>query len=98
MKYYKFEVCNNSYYDCDENYYVAIPDELATTNYLIQEACEYCQQNGEDYEWHLFGWDTDPIEDLGYTEDEVEDIIEEYYDEISCDYKEITKEEYEENS
>lgn len=91
MKYYKF-VCSTPYsgttyeevYKFDDNVSIDELDELSE---------DLNRDNAESYEYLVFGFDYDPAEEE-LSQEEYEEIIEEYYQDCSCYYEEITEEEY----
>ena len=51
-------------------------------------------QNAESYEYLVTGWNDENIEDM--SEDETTELLDDYYADCSCSYKQITEEEYNE--
>lgn len=92
MKYYKF-VCSTPYtgttyeevYKFDDNVSIDELDEFRDN---------LNRDNAESYEYLVFGFDYDPVEEEELSQEEYEEIIEEYYQDCSCYYEEITEEEY----
>ena len=62
---------------------------------------EMAQENAEQYEYTVWGWGVGTAEEYAEENDvsveEAEQMMEDYYAEAYADWKEITKEEYEEN-
>ena len=68
--------------------------ERPTDAELDEMAEEFGQLNAESFEYLVTGWDDDYFED----EDEKAEAVENYYADCYCFWKEITEEEFEENS
>ena len=62
---------------------------------MRETAEELTRENAESFEYLVTGWNGENIEDLN--EDEVQELLDNYYADCSCEYEEISKEEYEEN-
>lgn len=85
MKYFKVTF-DNGYAGCDDERYLAMPDEESVEEYCRYELSDYAEENingAAGWDWYE-GWESDEAE-------------EEYYDGCSWSYEEITKEEYDEN-
>lgn len=92
MKYFEFSA-DTPYTGTESIDYYAFEDDV-TTEELEQLAEELNEQNAEGYEYLVTGWDDDEYDD----EDERQMALDDYYAECCCTYKEITKEEYDENN
>lgn len=96
MKYYKF-VADTPYCGTDYTEYYSFEDEVSET-ILGKMAEEIRQQNAETYEYLVFGWLVDPVEDGDISEDEYEETIDNYYSDCTCEWEEISEEEFLENT
>ena len=96
MKYYKF-VADTPCCGTENTYYLELEDSI-TDSELGDIAEEYNQENAESYEYLIFGWCCDPVEDGDMTEEEYEEIMDNYYSDCTCTWEEISKEEYLENT
>ena len=94
MFYYKF-VADTPYCGTESENYVCSQVELSESA-LDEMAEEFARENAEGYEYLVTGWDDENIEDM--SEDEVEELINNYYADSACSWEEITKEEFEENT
>ena len=82
MKYYKFTM-NTPYCGTEETVYEAY-EEDPTIEELNEKAEELSQLHAEGYEYLVAGWGEEPsVEEL-----------DEYYADCSCDWEEVTREEY----
>lgn len=92
MFYYKFtastEFCGT---ECEEFHTF---ENKPTENELNELAGQIAHDNAESYEYLVTGWDDENVEDL--SEEEREELLNNYYADATCSYKEITKEQYEE--
>ena len=93
MKYYKF-MAETPYAGTDNDYYVSLDDDEAIEKFLDEIADEYNHTNAESFEYLVFGWDYDPVEEGDMTEDEYQEQIDCYYADCFCTYEEISEEEY----
>lgn len=94
MKYYKFTAdtpfcgTENTFYWCEEN---------ALSEQQLELLCkEYSYDNAEEFDYLVFGWDYDPVEEGEMTEEEYEQEMENYYSDCTCTWKEISEEEFNE--
>jgi hypothetical protein len=94
MFYYKFTATTPYCGTEDVRYYEFETEPSA--GMLDDMASELKYENGERFEYLVTGWDDSNIEDL--TEEDIEMLLENYYDDCECAYEQITKEEYEENT
>lgn len=92
MVYYKF-LATTPYCGTDYEEYFAY-EEQPTEQELTETANEICLQNAESYEYLVTGWNGENIEDM--SEDETEELLDNYYADCSCSYEKITEEEYNE--
>lgn len=90
MKYYKF-TCSNGYCGCDEEFYEEVEENTDIDKLAIDilNGYSFYEPDGR-FLTHSPGWDD-------YDYDEYEEDYDEYIENLSVDYIEITKEEYEEN-
>lgn len=86
MKYIKFSG-GNGYCGCEFEDYQVFEDDVPL-DILNEIAEELAQDNAESYEYVVTGWDEDF---------ESEEDREYYYENIYCNWEEISEEEYEEN-
>ena len=93
MFYYKF-TASTCYCGTDHEEYHKF-ETKPTQDTLYTMAEEIAHDNAEQYEYLATGWDDDEIE--GMSEDEVEEILNNYYADAYCSFEEVTQEEYEEN-
>jgi len=92
MKYIKF-TCSNGYCGCDEEIYEEV-EENTDVDELAQEILTNCYSFYEPdgrFLTHSSGWND-------YDYDEYEEDCDEYEQNLSIDWEEVTKEEYEENA
>lgn len=94
MFYYKF-TADTPYCGTEDTHYYEFDNE-PSASMLDEIANELKYENGESFEYLVTGWDGENIEDL--TEDEIEELLTNYYADCECKYEQITKEEYEENT
>ena len=92
MFYFKFIA--KAYYCGTEHEEYHQFDEKPRIDDLEEMADEIARANAEQYEYLVTGWNDDNYED----EDEREQALEWYYEDCSCTWEEISKEEFEENS
>ena len=95
MYYYEFKATTP--YCGTENYYYESFEEKPTEKELEEKCIEYAYENGESFEYLVFGWHNDPFEDGEMTEEEYEQEMSLYREDCSCEYREISEEEYLEN-
>lgn len=93
MFYYKF-VADTPYCGTENENYVCSKEKLSEAE-LDEMAEEFARENAEGYEYLITGWDDENIEDM--SEDEISEMIDNYYADCHCSWEEITKEEFEEN-
>ena len=93
MRYYRF-ISDTPY--CGTESYDYFSFENDPTNAELDElAQDLCHANANSYEYLVHGWNADPVGDGEMTEEEYEESIEQYYEDCSCTWEEITKEEFE---
>lgn len=97
MRYFKF-TADTPYCGTKNEYFYKIEDENATPVALDEMAEEIARDNAESFEYLVFGWDSNPVEEGEMTEEEYEQEIENFYADCSCEYEEISAEEYEEET
>ena len=95
MYYYEFTATTP--YCGTTNYYYVKYDEQPTQDDLEEICAQYAYENGESFEYLVFGWDADPVGDGEMTEEEYEQELSLYREDCSCEYREISEEEYLEN-
>lgn len=88
MRYFKF-TATTPYVGTTNTNYVAFEDNEVCEELLEEYAGDYAYENGESFEYLATGWGEGFID---------EEEREEYYSECICDYEEITKEEFFENT
>ena len=93
MKYYAFDA-DTEYCGTENTYYEAFTDE-PTENELNEIAEEIRIENADSFEYLVFGWDYDPVEEGEMTEEEHEEAIDDYRSSCTCTWREISQEEYE---
>jgi hypothetical protein len=94
MKYYKFTAdtpfsgTENTFYQCEEN---------PLSEQELESLCaDYSRDNAESFDYLVFGWNYDPVEEGEMTEEEYEQEMENYYCDCSCSWEEISEEEFNE--
>lgn len=94
MKYYKFTAdtpfsgTENTFYQCEEN---------ALSEQELESLCaDYSHDNAESFDYLVFGWNYDPVEEGDMTEEEYEQVMEDYYCDCTCSWEEISEEEFNE--
>lgn len=92
MKYYKF-TCYTPYVGTEIEDVYKFENDI-TTQELEEFANELSTNNAESYEYLVFGFDYDPVEEGELSQAEYETTIDEYYADCGCFYEEITKEEF----
>lgn len=95
MRYIKF-TASTPYCGTDNERYVSFDDNVTEVE-LKEYAEDLARENGESFEYLIFGWGTDPVEEGECTQEEYDEAIDNYYADCSCEYEEIDKEEFEEN-
>lgn len=93
MFYYKF-VADTPYCGTETEYYYCFKNKPATKE-LEELAEEFRIDHAQGYEYLVTGWDDENIEDM--SEDEISEMIDNYYADCNCSWEKITKEEFEEN-
>lgn len=97
MRYFKF-MAENGYAGCDGEEYVAIPDGVATNEFLDIYADEFAREYEDMYEYIV----TDSLNEEDYDSEEdyeadYEAELDAYWDNVLGSYEEVTEEEWEEN-
>lgn len=92
MFYFKF-IATTPYCGTEHEEYHQF-DEKPRIDDLEEMADEIARANAEQYEYLVTGWNNDNYDD----EEEQEQALEWYYEDCSCTWKEISAEEYEENT
>ena len=95
MRYFKFSAAT-PYCGTEEERYLAFPDNV-TEEELEEYADDLARENGEGFEYMVFGWDADPVDDGEMTQEEYDEQIDNFYADCHCEYVEVSKEEFEEN-
>ena len=95
MYYYEFKAYTP--YCGTENYYYESFEEKPTADELFDMSVEYATENGESFEYLVFGWHEDPVGDGEMTEEEYEQEMSLYREDCTCEYREISEEEYYDN-
>ena len=94
MRYYKF-TSGTPYCGTEQEHYVKSSEPL-TQEDLEEITEEYIQQAYEDYSYLHSGWNDENLEDM--TEEEAEEYMDDFRADCYCEWEEISKEEYEENT
>lgn len=94
MKYYKF-IAETPYCGTGMEDYRSF-DYEPTEAELDEIADELCRENAESYEYLVSGWDNENFEDM--TEEEQQEELDDYYANCYGGWKEITEEEFLENT
>lgn len=92
MKYYRF-MAETPYAGADNDTYMAFEDDV-TEEHLDAVAAELCNTNAESFEYLIFGWEYDPVEEGDMTQEEYDEEVQNYYADCLCTYEEISEEEY----
>ena len=92
MKYYRF-MAETPYSGTDNDYYMIFEDDV-TEKHLEAVAAELCNTNAENFEYLIFGWEYDPVEEGDMTQEEYNEEVQNYYADCLCTYEEISEEEY----
>lgn len=95
MKYFRF-CASTPYCGTEEEKYLAFPDNV-TKEELEEYAEEMAHNNGEFFEYLVFGWDSDPVGDGEMSQEEYDEQIDNFYADCNCDFEEVTEEEFMEN-
>ena len=95
MRYIKF-TASTPYCGTDNERYVAFSDD-ATNQDVEEYADDLARENGEGFEYLVFGWDADPVGDGEMTEEEYDEAIDNYYADCHCEYEDVSEEEFMEN-
>lgn len=90
MRYFKFTVDTNIC-GTEDTIYEEFEDDVDQEE-LEQRGQELAIENAEGYEYLVLGWGIDPD-----TEEEQEEI-DDYYADVTYEYEEVSREEYEENT
>ena len=99
MYYYRF-TASAPFLGTEQVFYYSYK-EKPTERELEYQANELARDNGEGFEYMVFGWDFDLEEAITngeITEEEYEEEIQNYYADCECSFEEITEEEYNENN
>ena len=96
MKYYKF-IADTPFSGTENTHYVSF-NRQPTEKELEEYAESYRDANADDFEYLVYGWDADPVGDGEMTQEEYDESMENYYADCSCEWEEISREEFEENS
>ena len=94
MFYYKF-TSGTPYCGTEQEHYVKSADPL-TKEDLEEMTEEYAQQAYEDYSYLHSGWNDENLEDM--TEEEATEYMDDFRADCYCEWEEISKEEFEENT
>lgn len=92
MKYYKIKT-STIYCGTEETHYIASEEPMSEEE-LRETTEELTRENAESFEYLVTGWDGENIEDM--TEDEVQEMLDNYYADCSGEWCEISEEEYKE--
>ena len=92
MKYYKIKA-STMYCGTEETHYIASEEPMSEEE-LREATAELTRENAESFEYLVTGWDGENIEDM--TEDEVQEMLDNYYADCSGEWCEISEEEYKE--
>ena len=92
MKYYKIKT-STMYCGTEETHYIASEEPMSEEE-LRETTAELTRENAESFEYLVTGWDGEHIEDM--TEDEVQEMLDNYYADCSGEWCEISEEEYKE--
>lgn len=95
MKYFRF-CANTPYSGTEQERYLAFPDNV-TEEELEEYAEEMAHNNGESFEYLVFGWDADPVGDGEMSQEEYDEQIDNFYADCDCSFEEVTEEEFVEN-
>ena len=93
MYYYKITT-STIYCGTENEHYIASQEPMSEAE-LNDLAEELKQDNADSFEYLVRGWDDELVEDM--SEDEIDELMTNYYADCSCEWEEISKEEYEEN-
>lgn len=94
MKYYKF-TADTPFSGTDYTFYQC--EESPLSEQQLELLCEdYARVNAEEFDYLVFGWNYNPVEEGDMTEEEYEQEMENYYCDCSCSWKEISEEEFNE--
>ena len=96
MKYYKF-IAETPYAGTSNDYYESFENE-PTEEELDEMACDFAAENGESFEYLVFGWNADPVVEGEMTQEEYEQEIEFYREDCTCSWEEISESEFKENT
>ena len=94
MYYYRIKV-STIYCGTDNEHYIASKEPM-TEEELRDTAEDLMRENAESFEYLVTGWNDEMTEDM--SEEEVQELLDNYYADCSCEYEEISKEEFEENN
>lgn len=92
MKYYKIKT-STMYCGTEETHYIASEEPMSEEE-LRETTEELTRENAESFEYLVTGWDGENTEDM--TEDEVQEMLNNYYADCSGEWCEISEEEYKE--
>ena len=94
MKYYKF-TADTPFSGTDYTFYQC--EESPLSEQQLELLCEdYSRTNAEEFDYLVFGWNYNPVEEGDMTEEEYEQEMENYYSDCTCTWKEISEEEFNE--
>jgi hypothetical protein len=94
MKYYKF-VASTPFAGTENTFYHCMEEPLSEQE--LESLCtDYSHDNAEAFDYLVFGWCYDPVEEGEMTEEEYEQEMENYYCDCSCTWEEISEEKFKE--
>lgn len=94
MRYIKFKA-DTPYCGTEHEEYHAMPDD--TDDVWLDDMAEDIRwNNAEGYEYLVSGWNNENFEDL--TEEEQQELIDDYYADCWGGWEEVSEKEYEENT
>lgn len=92
MKYYK--ITTSTMYCGTKNEHFIASEEPMNEEELRETVEELTRENAESFEYLVTGWDGENIEDM--SEDEIQEMLDNYYADCYGEWREISEAEYKE--
>ena len=92
MKYYK--ITTSTLYCGTENEHFIASENPLSEEELRETVNELTRENAESFEYLVTGWDGENIE--GMSEDEIQEMLDDYYEYCTGEWQEISEAEYKE--
>ena len=91
---YYYKITTSTMYCGTENTHYIASEEPMSEEELRETTEELTRENAESFEYLVTGWDGENIEDM--SEDEVQEMLDNYYADCHGEWREISEAEYKE--